>query len=40
VQQTAHAQASAYLRGLTGQQTVLVFDGVRLNTSTWRSRLA
>jgi outer membrane receptor protein involved in Fe transport len=36
VQQTAHAQASAYLRGLTGQQTVLVFDGVRLNTSTWR----
>lgn len=36
IQQTAHGQASAYLRGLTGQQTVLVFDGVRLNTSTWR----
>ncbi len=36
IQQTAHGQASAYLRGLTGQQTVLLFDGVRLNTSTWR----
>lgn len=36
IQQTAHGQASAYLRGLTGQQTVLVFDDVRLNTSTWR----
>ncbi|MEW5740883.1 MAG: TonB-dependent receptor [Myxococcota bacterium] len=36
VQQTAHAQASAFVRGLTGQQTVLVFDGLRLNTSTYR----
>lgn len=36
VQQTAHGQGSAYLRGLTGQQTGLSFDGVRLNTSTWR----
>lgn len=36
VQQTAHAQGSAFVRGLTGQQTLALFDGVRLNTSTWR----
>ena len=36
VQQTAHGQASAFIRGRTGQQTVLLFDGIRLNTSTWR----
>lgn len=36
VQQTAHGQGSAYLRGLTGQRTVLLFDGARLNTGTWR----
>lgn len=36
VQKTAHAQASPYLRGLTGQRTVILFDKIRLNTSTYR----
>lgn len=36
VQQTSHAQASPYVRGLTGQQVLLVFDGVRLNNGVYR----
>ncbi|MEZ4459742.1 MAG: TonB-dependent receptor [bacterium] len=36
VQQTAHGQGSAYIRGLTGQQTVMLFDDVRMNNSLYR----
>lgn len=36
VQQTAHAQGSAFVRGRTGQQTVLLFDGIRLNNALFR----
>ena len=36
VQQTAHGQGSAFIRGRTGQQTILAFDGVRLNNSLFR----
>jgi len=36
VQQTAHSQGSAFIRGRTGQQTVLLFDEVRLNNSLFR----
>ncbi len=36
VQQTAHSQGSAFIRGRTGQQTVLLFDGVRMNNSLFR----
>jgi iron complex outermembrane receptor protein/hemoglobin/transferrin/lactoferrin receptor protein len=36
VQQTAHAQASPFVRGMTGQQVLLDFDGVRLNNGIFR----
>jgi len=36
VQQTASSQGSPYVRGLTGQQVGLFFDGVRLNNSLFR----
>lgn len=37
MQRTAGNQASPYIRGLTGQQTLLMFDGVRLNHALFRS---
>lgn len=38
VQQTAHGQASPYVRGVTGQQVLLMFDGVRLNNGLYDGR--
>jgi len=36
IQQTAHGQASPYVRGMTGQQVVHLFDGIRLNNAIYR----
>ena len=37
VQQTSSGQASPVIRGFTGQSNVYLIDGIRLNTSSWRS---
>ncbi|MFN9811336.1 MAG: TonB-dependent receptor, partial [Deltaproteobacteria bacterium] len=36
VQQTTHGQGSPYVRGVTGQQVLLAFDGIRLNNGIYR----
>ena len=36
VQKTNHGGGSAFIRGLTGNQTLLMLDGVRLNNATFR----
>lgn len=37
VQQTGRGQSSIFLRGVTGQQVLLLVDGVRVNNSTLRA---
>lgn len=37
VQKTGYGQGSPFIRGYTGRNNVLLFDGIRLNNSTWRT---
>lgn len=37
MQKTNHGGGSAFVRGLTGYQTLLMVDGIRLNNATYRS---
>lgn len=36
-QKTTHGHGSPFIRGMTGRSNLLLFDGVRLNNSTWRT---
>jgi hemoglobin/transferrin/lactoferrin receptor protein len=36
IQKTNHAGGSAFIRGLTGNQNLILIDGIRLNNSTFR----